>query len=270
MCLVFVLILLVLATPLQAQKVLRPGKTIMAHLPNIQEWTDGVNHYAFTAAVGDQVVLEVTSQDFDTVILVHGPDGERYRGQEPPGFGSRVSFKSEHEAEFEVFVSPSFASQFDADLKDHGAYEIRLGIQGGGSAPANVQEVTAPPNIFVSIGTDLRSPAQSGDEMRWSFWTSWHKESGDGARMLVDSKCHSERGEGCNSEASARSGCVVLVEGLWMQEGEPERQQAGFFASNTRKHLVINQAVETCEAFVKDRQGTSYLCRPIVRICSDQ
>ncbi len=270
MHLICVLVFFTLTASVHALKTLRPGETIMAYMPQIEEWSDGVNRYTFTASAGDQVVLEVTSQDFDTVILVHAPAGERFRGEDLTGFGSRVSFKSEQKARFEVFVSPSYASQFDANLKDHGAYELRLEVQGGGSAPANIQEVAAPPNIFVSIGTDLQSSARGGPEKPWSFSTSWHKESDHGARMLVDSKCRSEGGEDCNSKASARGGCVVLVEGLWMEEGEPERQQAGFLLASTFKHLVIKQAVETCETHVRHQMGTSYLCRPIVRICSEE
>ncbi len=270
MHLICAFVLFTLTASVHAAKTLRPGETIMAYMPQIEEWSDGVNRYTFTASVGDQVVLEVTSKEFDTVVLVHAPAGERFRGEDPTGFSSRVSFKSEQEAKFEVYVSPSFASQFDANLKDHGAYELRLEIQGGGPAPANIQEVTAPSNIFVSIGTDLQSSARSGPEKPWSFWTSWHKESDHGAQMLVDSKCRSERREDCYSEASDRGGCVVLVEGLWMEEGEPERQQAGFLVASTFEDLVIKQAVETCETHVRRQMGKSHLCRPIVRICSDE
>ena len=79
--------------------------------------------YGFSGLVGQDVVVEVRSPDFDTYLIVHSPSGERFTNDDYGGTDrSRLSLRLDEAGEYQILVS-----SYPADQSKSGSYSLRIG-----------------------------------------------------------------------------------------------------------------------------------------------
>ena len=60
--------------------------------------------YTFEAMEGEEVVVELRSEEFDTMLVVRSPSGEEYENDDFDETNSQVTFTAEETGTYEVFV----------------------------------------------------------------------------------------------------------------------------------------------------------------------
>ena len=60
--------------------------------------------YTFEAMEGEEVVVELRSEEFDTLLMVRSPAGEEYENDDFDETNSQVTFTAEETGTYEVFV----------------------------------------------------------------------------------------------------------------------------------------------------------------------
>ena len=85
----------------------------------------------------------------------------------------------------------------------------------------------------------------------WNYATGWSESSGHDAGIEAENACRTNSGSTCwLNSSSLRGGCVVLVEGIWLDRDDERQRMDVFVGTNQSRSLAEEITLEQCETFV--------------------
>ena len=129
--------------------------------------------------------------------------------------------------------------------------------------------------FYVAVATSvLDGTSASEPGFKWNHATGWSRDSGNGASLEAVKACSRSRGRQCfrAGGSSMRGGCVAMVEGLWLDHGNPKQKLEIFTWTNQVRHLAEEEAMDQCRIGIKSGKYEDavqeWKCTPKVSYCS--
>ena len=242
-----------------------PNSAAARDLRQVATETGGTYHHAADASQLADVFMEFV--DTLSVIDMLG------------SFSRRQTANAEGPPPTEPAPMEESASQADQQPADGGRLTSMLGsirarrpvesATPAASRNADAQDYYVAAATTVGLGSRYMEPGYT-----WHFGTGWSRSSGHDAAMEAYSECRRSAGTTCwHAHSSLRGGCVVVVEGTWLQTDD-DRQRLAVFAQSRQNRLLAEQTtLDDCESGIHagkpDGTVEVYECSLKVSFCSE-
>ena len=242
-----------------------PNSGAAQDLRQIATQTGGTYHHAADASQLADVFMEFV--DTLSVIDMLG------------GFGPRAPATSDGPTPAASAPAEASASQGSPESADTGRLSSLIGTirarrpPGAGttasSARSDAQDVYVAAAATVSLGQHFIEPG-----FTWNYATGWSESSGYDAGIEARNACRRTSGSICWSDGySLLGGCVVLVEGVWLDNDDQRQRMEVFIGTNQSRLLAEQFTLDKCEGFIHAGKpaGTveAYECNLRVSYCSE-
>ena len=136
-------------------------------------------------------------------------------------------------------------------------------------AGTGAQDVYVAAAATVSLGRRIIEPG-----FTWHYATGWSASSGHEAEMEADNACRRVSGSTCwLSGSSLQGGCVVLVEGTWLDRDDEQQRMDVFVNTNQSRSWAEDVTLDECETAIHagkpDGTVEVYECSLRVSYCSE-
>ena len=137
------------------------------------------------------------------------------------------------------------------------------------SGSADAQDVYVAAAATVSLGQRFIEPG-----FTWNYATGWSESSGHDAELEAENACRGTSGSTCwLSRSSLLGGCVVLIEGIWIDRDDERQRMDVFVGTNQSRSWAERITLDQCETGIHAGKaaGTveAYECNLRVSYCSE-
>ena len=242
-----------------------PNSGAAQDLRQIATQTGGAYHHAADATQLTDVFMEFV--DTLTVIDMLGAFGQRTQAAPngTTGAESAPTQASASQASREPAGNAGLSSMI-------GGIRARPSARGGTSVEATARPA---PEVYVAVATTVGMGGRSIEPgFTWNYATGWSEGSGHDAGIEAENACRRSSGRRClpTGVPSLRGGCVVLVEGLWLDADDPDQKLDVFVSTNQSRSWAEQTTLDRCRTVIHSGKpaGTveAYECNLKVSFCS--
>lgn len=126
---------------------------------------------------------------------------------------------------------------------------------------------------FIAVAANSTNTENHPFTFVWAF--GYHTDSGADARGEAVRLCNNHRRGNCwpvGGGTSMRGGCVILVQGSWIDQGSPQKGRLFAGTSTLGRDDAERWATDSCRNFIFSGKAagtvTAWECRPVGSYCS--
>ena len=242
-----------------------PNSGAAQDLRQIATQTGGTYHHAADASQLADVFMEFV--DTLSVIDMLGSFGRRQTAAAdgPPPTASTPTEESLSQAGQQA----SDGGRLTSMLGRIRARRPAEGASRAASDAADAQDYYVAAVTSAGLGSRYIEPGYT-----WHFGTGWSRSSGHDAEEEANSACRRRSGSTCwNARSSLRGGCVVAVEGTWLDKDDDRQRLDIFMGASQFRSSIEQSTLGQCETSIHagKPEGTVevYECRLMVSFCSE-